>query len=32
MVELLSAAGFSRPWFESAPDKGVGWLCALARK
>jgi len=32
MVELLTAAGFSRSWFESAPDKGVGWLCALARK
>jgi ubiquinone/menaquinone biosynthesis C-methylase UbiE len=32
MVELLTAAGFSRAWFEFAPDKGVGWLCALARK
>ena len=32
MVELLNAAGFSRAWFESAPNKGVGWLCALARK
>jgi ubiquinone/menaquinone biosynthesis C-methylase UbiE len=32
MVELLTAAGFSRAWFESVPNKGIGWLCALARK
>jgi len=32
MVELLTAAKFSRAWFESAPNKGVGWLCALACK
>lgn len=29
MVEMLTAAGFSRAWFESVPDKGSGWLCAL---
>jgi ubiquinone/menaquinone biosynthesis C-methylase UbiE len=32
MVEMLTAAGFSRAWFESAPDKGWGWLCALGIK
>jgi len=29
VVEMLTAAGFSRAWFESAPGKGWGWLCAL---
>ena len=29
MVELLTAAGFSLAWFKSAPNRGVGWLCAL---
>ena len=32
MVEMLTAAGFSRAWFEAAPDKGWGWLCALGVK
>ena len=32
MEEMLAAAGFSRAWFESAPDKGWGWLCALGVK
>ena len=32
MEERLTAAGFSRAWFESAPDKGWGWLCALGVK
>ena len=32
MEEMLAAAGFSRAWFESAPDKGWGWLCALGAK
>jgi hypothetical protein len=32
MVEMLDAAGFSQAWFEYAPNRGVGWLCALARK
>ena len=32
MGELLTSAGFSQAWFESAPNRGVGWLCALARK
>jgi ubiquinone/menaquinone biosynthesis C-methylase UbiE len=32
MVELLTAAGFSRAWFESAPNRGLGWLCVLAHK
>ena len=32
VVEMLTAAGFSRAWFEAAPRKGMGWLCALARK
>jgi ubiquinone/menaquinone biosynthesis C-methylase UbiE len=32
MVEMLTAAGFSRAWFESAPDKDWGWLCALGVK
>ena len=31
-VEMLSAAGFSRAWFEAAPKKGWGWLCALGVK
>ena len=31
-VEMLTAAGFSRAWFESAPDQGYGWLCALGVK
>jgi len=30
--EMLAAAGFSRAWFESVPDKGWGWLCALGVK
>jgi ubiquinone/menaquinone biosynthesis C-methylase UbiE len=29
MEGVLAAAGFSRAWFESAPDRGWGWLCAL---
>jgi ubiquinone/menaquinone biosynthesis C-methylase UbiE len=32
MVEMLAVAGFSQVWFEAVPDKGVGWLCALAHK
>jgi ubiquinone/menaquinone biosynthesis C-methylase UbiE len=32
MEEMLAAAGFSRAWFESAPEKGWGWLCALGVK
>ena len=32
MVEMLTAAGFGRAWFESAPDKDWGWLCALGVK
>jgi len=32
MVEMLTAAGFSRAWFESVPDKASGWLCALGAK
>jgi len=32
MVEMLTAAGFSRAWFEAAPAKGWGWLCALGVK
>jgi ubiquinone/menaquinone biosynthesis C-methylase UbiE len=32
MVEMLTAARFSRAWFESAPDKDGGWLCALGVK
>lgn len=32
MEEMLTAAGFSRAWFEAAPDKGWGWLCALGVK
>ena len=32
MVEMLTAAGFSRAWFESAPEEGWGWLCALGVK
>jgi ubiquinone/menaquinone biosynthesis C-methylase UbiE len=32
MVEMLTAAGFSRAWFESLPDEGWGWLCALGVK
>ncbi len=32
MEEMLTAAGFSRTWFESAPEKGWGWLCALGVK
>ena len=32
MVEILTEAGFSRAWFEAAPDKGWGWLCALGVK
>ena len=32
MQEMLTAAGFSRAWFESVPDKGWGWLCALGVK
>ena len=32
MVEMLTAAGFSQVWFESVPDKGWGWLCALGGK
>jgi ubiquinone/menaquinone biosynthesis C-methylase UbiE len=32
MEEMLVAAGFSRAWFESAPDRGWGWLCALGVK
>ena len=31
-VEILTAAGFNRAWFEVAPDKGWGWLCALGVK
>jgi len=27
--DMLIAAGFSQTWFESAPGKGWGWLCAL---
>jgi len=30
--EMLTAAGFSRAWFESEQDKGSGWLCALGVK
>ena len=30
--KMLTAAGFSRAWFEAAPDKGWGWLCALGVK
>jgi ubiquinone/menaquinone biosynthesis C-methylase UbiE len=32
MEGMLAAAGFSRAWFESAPDRGWGWLCALGVK
>jgi len=32
MEEMLTAAGFSRAWFEAVPDKGWGWLCALGVK
>ena len=32
MVEMLTAAGFSRAWFETMPEKGWGWLCALGVK
>ena len=32
VVEMLTAAGFSRAWFESVPDEGWGWLCALGVK
>ncbi len=32
MVEMLTAAGFSRAWFESVPDKASGWLYALGAK
>ena len=32
MKEMLAAAGFSRAWFESAPEKGWGWLCALGTR
>jgi ubiquinone/menaquinone biosynthesis C-methylase UbiE len=32
MVEVLTEAEFSRAWFEAAPDKGWGWLCALGVK
>ncbi|MCK4470367.1 MAG: hypothetical protein KAW49_01135 [Anaerolineae bacterium] len=32
MVEMLTAAEFSRAWFEALPDKGWGWLCALGVK
>ena len=32
LVEMLTAAGFSRAWFEAAPDKGWGWLCGLGVK
>jgi ubiquinone/menaquinone biosynthesis C-methylase UbiE len=31
-VEMLTAAGFTRAWFESAPEEGWGWLCALGVK
>jgi len=30
--EMLTAAGFSRAWFEALPEKGWGWLCALGVK
>ena len=32
VVEMLTAAGFGQAWFESVPDKGWGWLCALGVK
>jgi len=32
MERVLTAARFSQAWFESAPDKGWGWLCALGVK
>ena len=32
MVDMLTAAGFSQAWFESQPNRGGGWLCALASK
>jgi len=32
MEERLTEAGFSRAWFEAAPDKGWGWLCGLGLK
>jgi len=32
IVEMLTAAGFSRAWFETIPEKGWGWLCALGVK
>jgi ubiquinone/menaquinone biosynthesis C-methylase UbiE len=33
MAEMLTAAGFSRAWFESAPEKGWwSWLCGLGVK
>jgi len=30
--EMLTAAGFGQAWFEAAPNKGWGWLCALGVK
>ena len=30
--KMLTAAGFSRAWFESARDRGWDWLCALGVK
>ena len=32
LVEMLTAAGFRRAWFNSQPEKGYGWLCALGTK
>jgi len=33
MAEMLTTAGFSRAWFESAPEKGWwSWLCGLGVK
>jgi len=31
-VKMLTEAGFSQAWFEAAPEKGWGWLCALGGK
>jgi ubiquinone/menaquinone biosynthesis C-methylase UbiE len=32
VVEMLTAAGFGQAWFETVPEKGWGWLCALGVK
>ncbi len=32
MEEMIAVAGFSQAWFETVPEKGWGWLCALGVK